>query len=252
MRNGAADTFQILVVDPNRLRDCAAGKGLLPTTRLPINEEQEYFLTIRKPRPYRPGPLEAVSRDSVGDGDRLSTVLRNHKKNEHRFRVTIVMVRAGGKEVTMPRGAGLSTHTSLDGPVLLDFPESHPKCCHSAEAQQFCINGRFERTVERFKLTGCKPHVTHDRDREVNPVYAVTVLPERQGHGSLLRKRSRYILTTACANLRVRRVVFSAMDSSSSSGVPIVAVRSRRSVGVDALEPTYLPNTTLTPRTRWT
>ena len=63
MRNGVVDTFQILVVDPNRLRDYAAGKGLLPTTRLLINEEQEYFLTIRKPRPYRPGHLEAVSRD---------------------------------------------------------------------------------------------------------------------------------------------------------------------------------------------
>ena len=42
--------------------------------------------------------------DSVGDGDHLSTVLRNHKRNEHLFRVTIVMVCAGGKEVTMPRG----------------------------------------------------------------------------------------------------------------------------------------------------
>jgi hypothetical protein len=67
MRNGFADTFQILLVDPNRLPDYAAGKGLLPTMRPPTNEEQEYFLTIRKPRPYRPGPLEAVSRDSLGD-----------------------------------------------------------------------------------------------------------------------------------------------------------------------------------------
>jgi hypothetical protein len=44
MRNGVPDTFQILVVDRNRLRGHAAGKALLPTTRLPINEQQVYFL----------------------------------------------------------------------------------------------------------------------------------------------------------------------------------------------------------------